>query len=55
MEALKTPDFPIANLEFILTRLVFNPEERQTINYDFSILVAASLSLIGLIREPNKC
>jgi hypothetical protein len=45
MEALKTPDFPIANLEFILTRLVFNPEERQTINYDFEYLGGGFIEL----------
>lgn len=45
MEALKTPDYPVENLEFILTRLVFNPEKRETINYDFEYLGGGFIEL----------
>lgn len=45
IEALKSPDYPVENLEFILTRLVFNPEKRQTVNYDFEYLGGGFIEL----------
>jgi hypothetical protein len=38
MEALKSPDYPCENLNFILSRLVFNPERRQEVNYDYDYI-----------------
>jgi hypothetical protein len=38
MEAMKTPDYPIEHLSFILSRLTFNPEQRNRINYSFDYL-----------------
>jgi hypothetical protein len=38
MEAMKTPDYPIEHLSFILSRLVFSPEQRNRINYSFEYL-----------------
>jgi hypothetical protein len=35
MEAMKRPDYPIQALDFILTRLIFNPSQRNLTNYDF--------------------
>lgn len=35
MEAMKRPDYPIADLDFVLSRLVFNPAARNIANYDF--------------------
>src|SRR6266851_2192274 len=35
MEALKSPDYPCDNLDFVLSKLVFNPERRQELNYDY--------------------
>jgi hypothetical protein len=35
MEALKSPDYPCEHLDFVLTKLVFNPERRQELNYDY--------------------
>jgi hypothetical protein len=32
---LKSPDYPCDNVGFILSRLVFNPEQRQEVNYDY--------------------
>jgi hypothetical protein len=38
MEALKTPDYPCENLSFILSRLIFNPENRQRVNYSYEYM-----------------
>jgi hypothetical protein len=35
MEAMKTPDYPIEHLSFILSRFTFSPEQRNRINYSF--------------------
>src|SRR5262249_17528893 len=35
MEAMKSPNYPCDNLGFILSRLVYNPEQRNTVNYGF--------------------
>lgn len=35
MEALKSPNYPCDNLGFILSKLVYNPEQRNTVNYGF--------------------
>lgn len=35
MEAVKSPDYPCDNLGFILSKLVYNPEQRNTVNYGF--------------------
>jgi hypothetical protein len=35
MEAMKSPDYPCENLDFVLSDLVFNPERRQELNYDY--------------------
>jgi hypothetical protein len=35
MEALKSPDYPCEHLDFVLSKLVFNPERRQELNYDY--------------------
>lgn len=35
MEALKSPDYPCEHLDFVLRKLVFNPERRQELNYDY--------------------
>ncbi len=35
MEALRRPSYPVQHLEFVLTRLVHNPAERNRINYGF--------------------
>ena len=33
---LKSPDYPCEHLDdFVLSRLVFNPERRQELNYDY--------------------
>ena len=39
MEALKRPSYPIEHLDFVLTRLVYNPSERNRINYGFEYQV----------------
>src|SRR4029077_8453980 len=35
MEAMKSPAYPCDNLGFILSRLVYNPEQRNTVNYGY--------------------
>jgi hypothetical protein len=35
MEAMKSPDYPCEHLDFVLSDLVFNPERRQELNYDY--------------------
>jgi hypothetical protein len=45
MEALKSPDYPCENVGFILSRLVFNPEQRQTVNYDYEYLGGGFIEL----------
>jgi len=45
MEALKTPNYPCENLGFILSRLVFNPEQRQNVNYDYEYLHGGFIEL----------
>ena len=35
MEAMKRPDYPVEELDFILSRMIFNPAERNLTNYDF--------------------
>jgi hypothetical protein len=35
MEAMKSPGYPCENLDFVLSDLVFNPERRQELNYDY--------------------
>lgn len=35
MEAMKSPDYPVEHLDFILSRLVYNPQQRNTVNYGF--------------------
>lgn len=46
MEAVKRPkDYPIDHLDFILTRLVFNPQERNNVNYDFEYLQGGFIEL----------
>src|SRR5580700_103638 len=45
MEALKSPDYPCDNLDFILSSLVYNPEQRQTTNYDLEYLGGGFIEL----------
>jgi hypothetical protein len=45
MEALKAPDFPCESLGFILGRLVFNPDERNTVNYGYEYLGGGFIEL----------
>jgi hypothetical protein len=45
MEALKSPGYPCENLDFILSKLVFNPEQRQTVNYDYEYLGGGFIEL----------
>jgi len=45
MEAMKTPDYPIEHLSFILSRLLFNPEHRNQINYGFEYLSGGFIEL----------
>ena len=45
MEALKVPDFPCENLGCILGRLVFDPEERNTVNYGYEYLGGGFIEL----------
>jgi hypothetical protein len=39
MEAFKSPQYPIEHLPLILSRLVFNPDQRNRVNYSFDYLV----------------
>lgn len=45
MEALKAPNYPIEELHFILSRLVFNSEKRDTTNYDYQYLGGGFIEL----------
>ncbi len=38
MEALKSPDYPCQDLGFVLSKLVFNPEQRNRVNYGYEYL-----------------
>lgn len=38
VEAMKTPDYPIEHLSFILSRLTFSPDQRNRVNYSFDYL-----------------
>ncbi len=35
MEALKRPAYPVDDLEFVLSRLEFDPSQRNRVNYGF--------------------
>lgn len=46
MEAVKIPtDYPLEHLSFVLSRLVFNPEQRNNANYDFEYLGGGFIEL----------
>jgi hypothetical protein len=38
MESVKTPDYPLEHLSFVLSRLLFNPNARNNENYSFEYL-----------------
>ena len=46
LEAVKLPtDFPVENLEFVLSRLGFNPNDRNNANYSFEYLGGGFIEL----------
>jgi hypothetical protein len=45
MEALKSPRYPCDNLGFILSRLVFNPKQREETNYDYESIGSGFIEL----------
>lgn len=46
MEAVKVPDdYPLADLEFVLSRLVFSPDRRNNANYGFEYLGGGFIEL----------
>jgi len=56
MEAMKTPEYPVEHLSFILSRLVFSPEQRNRINYGFEYLSGGgATNWIGSTRARTRC
>lgn len=54
MEAMKTPEYPIEHLSFILSRLVFSPEQRNRINYSFEYLSGGFNELDWFDSGPDQ-
>lgn len=54
MEAVKSPDYPCDELGFILSRLVFNPERRNTVNYGYEYLFGGFNELDWFDSGPEQ-
>lgn len=54
MEAMKTPEYPVEHLSFILSRLVFSPEQRNRINYSFEYLSGGFNELDWFDSGPDQ-
>jgi len=54
MEAMKAPAYPVEHLSFILSRLVFSPEQRNRINYSFEYLSGGFNELDWFDSGPDQ-